>query len=130
MSAKASYFRLGLFMILGVALLVGGVIVLGAGSLFKETVAAETFFDESVQGLGVGSRVRFRGVEIGTVSHIGFLRRKYPDSSWAKDPSFAKYILVEMELDPAQLPIPGTTGMRQRLSDAVESGLRLRMASW
>jgi len=129
MSAKASYFRLGLFMILGVALLVGGVIVLGAGSLFKETVAAETFFDESVQGLGVGSPVRFRGVEIGTVSHIGFLRRKYPDSSWAKDPIFGKYILVEMELDPAQLPIPGTTGMGQRLSDAVESGLRLRMAS-
>jgi paraquat-inducible protein B len=129
MSAKASYFRLGLFMILGVALLVGGVIVLGAGNLFKETVAAETFFDESVQGLGVGSAVRFRGVEIGTVSRIGFLRRKYPDSSWAKDPTFGKYILVEMDLDPAQLPIPGTKGVRQRLSDAVGSGLRLRMAS-
>jgi len=129
MSAKASYFRLGLFMSLGVALLVGGVIVLGAGDLFKETVAAETFFDESVQGLGVGSAVRLRGVDVGKVSRIGFLRRKYPDSKWAEDVAFGKYILVEMELDPEQFPIPGTKDMRQRLSRTVESGLRLRMAS-
>jgi paraquat-inducible protein B len=116
-------------MILGTALIVAVVIVLGAGDLFKETIPAETFFDESVQGLDVGSAVRFRGVDIGAVSRIGFLRRKYPDSEWAEHQEFGKYILVEMDLDPQQFPIPGSEHLRERLAKGVAAGLRIRMAS-
>lgn len=70
MSAPANHWKLGLFVVAGV-LLAGGVLIgLGAQQLSKETVTYTTFFDESVQGLEVGSPVKFRGVIIGTVSKI------------------------------------------------------------
>ena len=46
------------------------VAVLGARSLQKEVGRYVSYFDESVQGLDVGSPVKFRGVTIGTVGGI------------------------------------------------------------
>ena len=71
MSAPSNHWKLGLFVVAGVGLflaLLGG---LGARGLRKETVTYTTYFDESVQGLDVGSPVKFRGVTIGNVAEIG-----------------------------------------------------------
>ena len=68
MSAPSNHWKLGLFVVAGVGLflaLLGG---LGARGLRKETVTYTTYFDESVQGLDVGSPVKFRGVTIGNVA--------------------------------------------------------------
>ncbi len=70
MSAPSNHWKLGLFVVVGVMLFLVLMIVLGASSLKKESVAYETYFDESVQGLDVGSPVKFRGVTIGNVSAI------------------------------------------------------------
>ncbi len=71
MSAPSNHWKLGLFVVVGVGLLLMVIVFLGANSLQKETVTYTTFFDESVQGLDVGSPVKFRGVTIGNVSAIG-----------------------------------------------------------
>jgi phospholipid/cholesterol/gamma-HCH transport system substrate-binding protein len=70
MSTPTNHWKLGLFVILGIAASVGAIIFFGGRSLKKETVAYKTYFDESVQGLEVGSPVKFRGVSIGSVSVI------------------------------------------------------------
>ena len=70
MSAPSNHWKLGLFVVAGVGCFLGLLVALGASSLKKESVAYETYFDESVQGLDVGSPVKFRGVTIGNVAEI------------------------------------------------------------
>jgi paraquat-inducible protein B len=70
MSTPANHWKIGLFVVVGFCLAAATVVFLGARSLKKDTVTYKTFFDESVQGLEVGSPVKFRGVTIGNVSTI------------------------------------------------------------
>ena len=70
MTTPANHWKLGLFVVVGVVLALGIVVFLGAESMHQETVAYATYFDESVQGLEVGSPVKVRGVTIGNVSAI------------------------------------------------------------
>ena len=57
-------------------------LALGAGNVFKRTVTIETYFDESVQGLDVGSAVKYRGVQIGRVTRIGFTCDPVPAATY------------------------------------------------
>jgi phospholipid/cholesterol/gamma-HCH transport system substrate-binding protein len=70
MNDPANHWKLGLFVLLAAALLTIAVIFLGTAGLRKETVSYTSYFDEAVTGLDVGSPVRFRGVNIGSVSKI------------------------------------------------------------
>ena len=77
MSARANYFKLGLFVIAGLVVLIAGLLVLGAGDALKETITIETCIHETVQGLDVGAPVKLRGVKIGEVQSIHFSRDVY-----------------------------------------------------
>ncbi|MBX3225959.1 MAG: MCE family protein [Labilithrix sp.] len=70
MAAPTNHFKLGLFVILSFSAMVVAVVVLGAHAMKKDTTKYHTYFNESVQGLDVGSPVKFRGVTIGFVSAI------------------------------------------------------------
>jgi ABC-type transporter Mla subunit MlaD len=70
MAVGTNHWKLGLFMIVGVSLALAALVVLGARRWNDQTVSYLSFFDESVQGLEVGSPVKFRGVTIGRVSAI------------------------------------------------------------
>ena len=70
MATPTNHWKLGLFVVVGLVVAIGSVAALGARSLEKETVSYQSFFDESVQGLDVGSPVKFRGVTVGSVSII------------------------------------------------------------
>jgi len=67
----ANRWKLGLFVTLVAALAVSGLIALGVTQLDREQLDAVTYFDETVQGLDVGSPLKWRGVTIGSVSQIG-----------------------------------------------------------
>ena len=75
-----SEFKVGAFVITSVALILGGVVILGSGAIFKETETIETSTMESVNGLQIGSPVKFRGVPIGEVTVISFADRFYPEN--------------------------------------------------
>jgi phospholipid/cholesterol/gamma-HCH transport system substrate-binding protein len=64
------YFRLGLFVVVTVSVLVAVLFFLGGRKLFQPTFTFETYFNESVAGLELGAPVRFRGVPLGQVSEI------------------------------------------------------------
>src|SRR5689334_24954719 len=70
MAVGTYYWKLGLFVIVGLGLSLAALVVLVARRWNDETVDYLSFFDESVQGLEVGSPVKFRGVTIGRVSAI------------------------------------------------------------
>jgi phospholipid/cholesterol/gamma-HCH transport system substrate-binding protein len=70
MAAPTNYYKLGLFVVVGFTGALLAAIVFGAASMRKETIKYHTYFNESVQGLDLGSPVKFRGVTIGHVSAI------------------------------------------------------------
>jgi MlaD protein len=72
MSEKASAFRIGVFVSLGVAIVLAALFLFGIRSAFQPTDMFETYTTGDVEGLSVGSVVTLRGVEVGKVTEIGF----------------------------------------------------------
>jgi paraquat-inducible protein B len=65
-----NHWKLGLFVVLGIATAVAALFWVGARRFHRESIEAVSYFDESVQGLDVGSPVKFRGVLLGSVRDI------------------------------------------------------------
>ncbi len=116
MTMGTNRYKLGLFVIVGVGLALTAVVVLGASSWNDETVSYMSFFDESVQGLDVGSPVKFRGVTIGRVAGIDVA----PDR---------RHVQVENELSVDQL---ARLGLRSKARGdaglALDPHLRVQLA--
>jgi phospholipid/cholesterol/gamma-HCH transport system substrate-binding protein len=70
MAVGTNRWKLGLFVLAGFAVAVAALLLLGARALGQKTVEFVSFFDESVQGLEIGSPVKFRGVTVGRVAQI------------------------------------------------------------
>jgi ABC-type transporter Mla subunit MlaD len=129
MSLKANYFKLGLFVI---GAIVAGVIVLvviGSGRWFQPKLTIETYFNESVQGLDVGSKLKYRGVAIGDVTRIGFTYNQYQlDKPMTER---VRYVLVEAQIQPKLLGGRAAAGDITQGDNAVAEvakGLRMRLA--
>jgi len=72
MSEKASALRIGIFVTIGVAIVLAALFLFGIRSAFEPTHKFETYTTGDVEGLSVGSVVTLRGVEVGKVIQIGF----------------------------------------------------------
>ncbi|GAU08815.1 MlaD family protein [Desulfoplanes formicivorans] len=106
MATARTKFSVGLFVVAGLTLSVVVIIALGVTKFLDRGTTYVTFFDESVQGLGIDSPVKYRGVPIGRVRSI----QVAPDS---------RLIQVIMDIDKgvtippdsqAQLSAVGITG--------------------
>jgi paraquat-inducible protein B len=129
MSLKANYFKLGLFVIGSIVAGVLLLIVIGSGRWFQPKLTIETYFNESVQGLDIGSKLKYRGVAIGEVTRIGFTYNRYQlDKPMSQR---ARFILVEAQIEPKLLGGRVATGDLTSPDNAkleVERGLRIRLA--
>jgi paraquat-inducible protein B len=121
MSTRANYAKIGIFVLTGTAIVIVAVIVLGAGALFQKTVPMETYIDESVQGLDVGSPVKYLGVQIGNVAAISFVNRRYDTEK--------PYVLIDVDLYSDFVNAKSDWEIRETLQEKVEQGLRVRLAS-
>lgn len=128
MSQKANYFKLGLFVI---GALIAGIVVLlviGSGRWFERKSTIETYFNESVQGLDIGSKLKYRGVVIGEVTKISFTYVVYQqDLPMAQR---ARFVLVESQINPRLVGGRAATGDLTTVEGAkaeVERGLRIRL---
>lgn len=124
MSAKPNFFRLGLFIVGGVALLIAILLIFGGGQLFHPKVMMETYVDGSVQGIDVGSPVKFRGVPIGKVTQISFTFTEYGIDRIYQ---FSNYVVVFMEIDREVFPNMFTKDLSPLLEKNIEQGLRVRI---
>lgn len=125
MSAKANYFKLGLFIIGGVLLGFAAVVILGAGKLLERKILLETYFDQSVQGVDVGSQVKFRGVTVGRIKTIDFTRNHYQ----LDQPRTARhsYVRIVVELGANELGGMAEGIVHENLQQEVNNGLRVRL---
>jgi paraquat-inducible protein B len=70
MSKKVNPTLIGFFIVAGVALGVGALLLMGATKLFSPTRECIVYFNESLNGLNEGAPVKYRGVTIGTVKRV------------------------------------------------------------
>lgn len=70
MSRKKPLFTVGLFVVIGTLIGVSIIIWVGASKYFLKGDTFVTYFEESVQGLQMDSRVKYRGVDVGWVTKI------------------------------------------------------------
>lgn len=127
MSAKANYFKLGLFIIVAVVLGVIGVLVLGAGKLFEKRIILETYLNESVQGVDIGSKVKFRGVPVGNIRRIDFTRNRYEQEKLPLQRR--SYVRIEMEISADALGAKTETIVNEDLPREIQNGLRVRLTA-
>ncbi len=120
MSARANYFKIGLFVLCGAIIAVVGLMTFGAGSLLQTKFYAESYFEESVQGLDIGSPIKFRGVQIGRVETITLVGTEYPTEK--------RYVLVRFSLYRDTVGALNQAAVKRFVDSEVEKGLRVRLA--
>jgi paraquat-inducible protein B len=129
MSLRANYFKLGLFVLGAVACAVTLLLVVGSGRWFTPKLTFETYFNESVQGLDIGSKIKYRGVVIGDVTRISFTFTRYQQDRPMTERS--RYVMVEAEILPRLLGGRAAAGDLTHPANAaleVERGMRVRLA--
>ena len=122
MSTATNHFKLGLFTLCGLAILIAGILAFGARSYFEPTSLFETYVEGDVTGLAVGSPVELRGVQVGKVRRISFSWSEYQETT----PS---YVVVEFEMRNDVTPLPPGEARSEMLESAVKRGLRARLKS-
>jgi ABC-type transporter Mla subunit MlaD len=123
MSEKPGYFRIGLFIIIALAILVAGLVAFGAGQFFRPRIYIETYVDASVQGVDVGSPVKFRGVQVGRVSAINFTFNEYGSPVGER----YNYVTILMEIEREMFPGMFSENIQPLIEKSVEQGLRARI---
>jgi phospholipid/cholesterol/gamma-HCH transport system substrate-binding protein/paraquat-inducible protein B len=130
MSAKANYFKIGVFVISAVIIAIIALIALGAGSFLQKKLILETYIDGSVQGLEVGSPLKFRGVKIGTVQTICFVDDEYELDPTDKDYLiYNSYVMIKASFEPHDNDPQDEEGREKHLAEMIAQGLRVRLAS-
>jgi len=124
MSQETNYFRIGLFIIAAAALFVGGLIIFGVGRFFEPRIYMETYVNTTVQGVEVGSPVKFRGVQIGRVQSVGFTMMEYEGK---KQSNYYNYVVLNMEITKEVFPDMFSEDLTPLLEKAVNRGLRMRI---
>jgi phospholipid/cholesterol/gamma-HCH transport system substrate-binding protein/paraquat-inducible protein B len=119
-NSNPNYFRLGVFVLAAIGVLVAVILIFGSGQLFKKSFTIETYIKQSVTGLDTGAAVRFRGVKVGQVTFIGLSGDIYE-----RDIPFEKrlqYVVVRMQ-------IFGDKLTEEQVTDFVHNNLRARVKS-
>ena len=117
---KLSYFKIGIFVISATVIGLLGLVVLGVGSILQKKALVETYIDESVQGLDVGSPLKFRGVPVGSVEQISLTSAEYSTRR--------QYVLVRMSISTNMFQFPVNDPNSPALKRELARGFRVRLA--
>lgn len=124
MSARPDFFRIGVFVAGAVAILVAAVLVFGGGQFFRPSILIETYVKGSVQGVDLGTPVKFRGVLIGKVTGIEFAFKAY---DLRETDGLYNFVVITMQIDREVFPHMFTEDLTPLLTRSIEQGLRVRI---
>lgn len=105
----SSYARIGAFLCAAIVIAVAALFFMGSLTFQKQEVFFETYLEETVQGVSVGSPVKFRGIPVGTVKSISFAFAEY-DADDESDPVAARayrYARIVFAIDPKRVDVDG-----------------------
>ncbi|HXS67264.1 MAG TPA: MlaD family protein [Candidatus Polarisedimenticolia bacterium] len=124
MSKKASPTAIGIFIFLGLVLLVSGLLLFTSSKLFTPTKKCIIYFDSTLSGLNEGAPVKFRGVTVGSVSQV-MIRYNQATNDLAMP------VIIELQEDLIRRRLVGPTVFKDLRSVAQEAtrGLRAKLAT-
>ena len=124
---RASPAAVGAFVVGAVVLAVIAVAVFGSGRLFRQTYPYVIYFSGDVNGLKIGAPVKFKGVEIGSVTDI----RLNVSAMTTLDSQEEARIPVIIELDAGRMTEKGVKVRfddPKRLQTLIDLGLRAQLS--
>ncbi len=121
MSEHASSYKIGLFVIVGTALLLAGLFAFGIRTSFEKKSTFETYVTGDVTGLSKGSSVLLRGVEVGKVSEIALSWNVYPEAPTEAGKTF---VVVRCQVAQSLFSEATNRQMSEIMKDRVSHGLR------
>ncbi|MGE9290925.1 MAG: MlaD family protein [Puniceicoccales bacterium] len=124
MNQRKLKFRIGLFLFAAIALFVGSLFFFGLTDFFEKKTHFVSFFDESVRGLNKGSRVRFRGVEIGQVDDI-----RLSLDQGASPPGIPVIYEIDISRLQNKLGVPVDISDKENYHNAIRDGLAAKLES-
>jgi ABC-type transporter Mla subunit MlaD len=119
-NSNPNYFRLGVFVLAAIGVLLAVILIFGSGQIFKKSFYVETYIKQSVTGLDAGAAVRFRGVKVGQVTLIGLSGDMYERDLPFHDRR--QYVVVRMQ-------IFGDKVNESQVNEFVKNNLRARVKS-
>lgn len=128
MGKKANPAVIGAFVVGAIALAVAGLLIFGSGRMFKHMIRFVCFFPGQVNGLNVGAPVKFKGVEIGSVTDINIRFGSEDGAMNAETVSKGIRIPVMIEIDQDKVTSRGARQMDpQRVKELIDLGLRAQL---
>lgn len=119
-NTNPNYFRLGIFVLAAIGVLLAVILIFGSGKFFKKSFYVETYIKQSVTGLDTGAAVRFRGVKVGQVSFIGLTGDTYEKDTPLLERR--EYVVVRMQ-------VFGDGVDSQDFAGLIKNGMRARVKS-
>lgn len=120
MSGKVNDFKLGLFVLFGIALLAAALFLFEGSRFLEGTTLQETYVAGSVEGLKKGTVVTLRGLPVGEVTRISFTWNVYHETKPA-------YAYVEFSIRKNRSLVPPGPDLANRVQKEVQRGLRARV---
>ncbi len=126
---KGEHFRLGIFVIASVLILLGILFSFGVLERFKPVILLVTTFTEPIGGLKSGAAVEYRGLRIGSVGRIALATpiRGTWHSVTSQPDEVARVVVAEIRIEEGQFEL-GTAGSRMaQIKSLVDEGFRARL---
>jgi paraquat-inducible protein B len=125
MGKKVSPTLIGAFVVGAIGLVVVCLVFFSSFRLFSGAHRFILFFDGSVDGLGVGAPVKFKGVEIGSVDQI---QLQFDSLASGESPPIPVVIEVDENKLSGRLGRPVNL-TPERMKEVIDSGLRAKLAT-
>ena len=124
-STEANYAKLGFFIVVCAALIVGALVWFGGVGANKHEYLIETYFSDPVSGLDIGSSVNFRGVKVGSVKRISFIAAQYPDAA----PEDRQTIWVQLAIDCRLLGTDDHDHIKELFTEMLAKGIHATVSA-
>jgi paraquat-inducible protein B len=118
MSTKPHYFAIGVFVLAATVFGLLGVVVFSTDAMRSPKYFLETYVNESVQGIDVGTPFKFRGVKIGNVSEIAMVSTEYETDKM--------YVMIRVALNDRQM-LEDAEAIPEQVRKQVKDGLRMKL---
>jgi phospholipid/cholesterol/gamma-HCH transport system substrate-binding protein len=128
MAKRVSTTTVGAFIVSAFALIIAAVIVFGSGRFFHPRYAFVCFFTGNLNGLKVGAPVKFRGVQIGSVTAIRLRAPGQPKVTEVEAKATALPVFIELDQNQiSSLGAAGDVGSKRVLQAFIAHGLRAQL---